>query len=88
MKFESIERFNHVAIVAVAADAGAGSQPLVRVYDAETAELKFEFLAYAASYRLLYVAGEVPLMIPANSLKYKQTLCNPLGLSIIINDLS
>jgi hypothetical protein len=49
--FESIERFNHVEIVAVGADAGATSKPRVLVYDAETMELKFSFLAYARSYQ-------------------------------------
>ncbi|WP_417746822.1 matrixin family metalloprotease [Rosistilla oblonga] len=48
--FESIERFNHVEIIAIAEPAGNGSQPRVRVFDAETNEFKFEFLAYEADY--------------------------------------
>ncbi len=48
--FESIERFNHVDIIAIAEPAGNGSQPRVRVFDAETNEFKFEFLAYEADY--------------------------------------
>ena len=34
--FESIERFNHVDILAVAAEAGSGSSASVQVFDAET----------------------------------------------------
>lgn len=34
--FESIERFNHVDILAVGADAGSGSSASVQVFDAET----------------------------------------------------
>ena len=49
--FESIEGFNHVAIVAVGAVSSATSVPLVRVYDAETGEFRFEFLAYEPTYR-------------------------------------
>ncbi|WP_283432102.1 dockerin type I domain-containing protein [Neorhodopirellula lusitana] len=48
--FESIERFNHVDIIAVTEPAGAGSEPRVRVFDAETLEFKFEFLAYELDY--------------------------------------
>lgn len=48
--FESIERFNHVDVVAIPEPAGKGSKPLVRVFDAETKEFKFEFLAYEANY--------------------------------------
>lgn len=47
--FESIERFNHVDRVAVAADAGRTSSPVVRVYDAETRDFLFELPA-AATY--------------------------------------
>ena len=53
VQFASIEKFNHVDIVAVAADAGSTSKPLVRVYDAETNELKFQIapsLTYGDSY--------------------------------------
>jgi len=46
VEFESIERFNHVDIIAVAADSGKKSRPLVRVYDAETLEHRFDFYAY------------------------------------------
>ena len=52
--FASIERFNHVELVAVGADAGTASKPRVRVYDAETNELKFEIApsqTYGSSYR-------------------------------------
>jgi hypothetical protein len=54
VEFESIERFNHVDIVAAGADAGTYSKPRVRVYDAETNELKFELppeVTYGAAYR-------------------------------------
>jgi Ca2+-binding RTX toxin-like protein len=48
--FESIERFNHVDVVAIPEPAGKGSKPRVRVFDAETKEFKFEFLAYETNY--------------------------------------
>lgn len=50
VRFESIERFNHVDIVAIPEPAGKGNKPRVRVFDAETMEFKFEFLAYEAAY--------------------------------------
>ncbi|MCI0684277.1 MAG: autotransporter-associated beta strand repeat-containing protein [Gemmataceae bacterium] len=46
--FESIERFNHVDILAV---ANASGPPLVRVYDAETLEFRFQVLAYEGFFR-------------------------------------
>jgi hypothetical protein len=52
--FLDIERFNHVDRVAVAADAGATSKPVVRVYDAETKAFLFEIPAastYGDRYR-------------------------------------
>jgi len=52
--FESIEKFNHVDRVAVGADAGVRSSPVVRVYDAETKGFLFEIPAsatYGAGYR-------------------------------------
>jgi len=54
--FRSIERFNHVDRVAVAADAGATSKPVVRVYDAETKAFLFEIPA-AATYGDRYRDG-------------------------------
>lgn len=54
--FESIERFNHVDRVAVAADAGVRSSPVVRVYDAETKALLFEIPA-SATYGVTYRDG-------------------------------
>lgn len=50
VNFESIERFNHVDIIAVPEPAGDGSKTRVRVFDAETLDFKFEFLAYDAEY--------------------------------------
>ena len=63
VEFESIEKFNHVDIVAVGADAGRKSKPRVRVYDAETMELKFEFLAYRSSHAggVRAAAGDIDL---------------------------
>ena len=63
VEFESIEKFNHVDIVAVGADAGRKSKPLVRVYDAETMELKFEFPAYKSSHAggVRVAAGDIDL---------------------------
>ncbi len=46
--FESIERFNHVAILAV---ANASGSPYVKVYDAETYEFKFQVLAYESFFK-------------------------------------
>jgi hypothetical protein len=46
--FESIERFNHVDILAVANAKGA---PLIKVYDAETLALKFQVMAYERFFR-------------------------------------
>ena len=51
VNFESIERFNHVERLAIAAEAGRFSQPIVKVYDAETMEFLFQFMAYEPSYR-------------------------------------
>ncbi len=48
VNFLSIERFNHVAIYAV---ANAGAIPLVKVYDAETNEFKFQVTAYENFFR-------------------------------------
>ena len=50
VSFTGIERFNHVDVVAIPEPAGKGSKPRVRVFDAETKEFKFEFLAYEANY--------------------------------------
>ncbi len=52
--FESIERFNHVEIVAVGADVGSKSKPRVSVFDAETGEWKFDITpsqTYGNTYR-------------------------------------
>jgi Ca2+-binding RTX toxin-like protein len=54
VQFESIERFNHVDIVAAGADAGTYTNPTVQVFDAETNELKFTLPAqvtYGVNYR-------------------------------------
>ena len=54
VNFDGIERFNHVDIVAVAADGGRYANPRVRVFDAETNELKFELppeVTYGEGYR-------------------------------------
>lgn len=50
VSFENIERFNHVEIIALPEPAGDGSKTRVRVFDAETLEFKFEFLAYDAEF--------------------------------------
>jgi hypothetical protein len=49
--FESIERFNHVDIVATGTEKGTTSLPVVRVYDAETGEFKFQITAYENTFR-------------------------------------
>lgn len=52
--FESIERFNHVDILAIAAEAGSGSSAAVQVFDAETLVPLFTIDAaatYGARYR-------------------------------------
>ncbi|MBL8794479.1 MAG: FG-GAP repeat protein [Planctomycetia bacterium] len=51
VNFESIERFNHVDIVAVAQDAGTTSSPYVNVYDAETMEFLYRVTPYEATFR-------------------------------------
>jgi hypothetical protein len=51
VNFTSIERFNHVDIVAVAQDAGTTSSPVVKVYDAETMEFKFQVTPYEPTFR-------------------------------------
>jgi hypothetical protein len=56
VSFESIERFNHVDILAVAAEAGASSSAAVRVYDAETLAPLFTIDA-AATYGIKYREG-------------------------------
>ena len=56
VSFESIERFNHVDILAVAAEAGATSSAAVRVYDAETLKQLFTIDA-AATYGIKYREG-------------------------------
>jgi hypothetical protein len=56
VSFESIERFNHVDILAVAAEAGASSNAAVRVYDAETLAPLFTIDA-AATYGIKYREG-------------------------------
>src|SRR5262249_6478196 len=48
--FESIERFNHVAITASTVDAGSGTQ-VVTVRDAETGAVKFQVVPYESGYR-------------------------------------
>lgn len=56
VSFNSIERFNHVDILAVAAEAGATSSAAVRVYDAETLAPLFTIDA-AATYGTKYREG-------------------------------
>ncbi len=51
VRFTSIERFNYFPLLAIAAEAHGDGEPLVRVYDAETQELQFEYLAYEAAYQ-------------------------------------
>ncbi|MDC0936029.1 PKD domain-containing protein [Pirellulales bacterium] len=46
LAFESIERFNHVERLAVAGEAAQDGRPIVKVFDAETKELLFQFFAY------------------------------------------
>jgi hypothetical protein len=46
LNFQSIERFNHVAITATPVAGGPSSTPRVTVRDAETGEVKFTALAY------------------------------------------
>ncbi|GEM_PF-3160615 len=48
VSFESIERFNHVDILAIA--NGKGS-PIVKVYDAETMQFRFQVLAYPSFFQ-------------------------------------
>ncbi|MFO0878369.1 MAG: hypothetical protein U0840_13595 [Gemmataceae bacterium] len=48
--FESIERFNHVGIMASSADAGSPRQTVV-VRDAETGAVRFAVLPYEPTYR-------------------------------------
>lgn len=48
--FESIERFNHVGVIASSADPGSVRQTVV-VRDAETGAIRFTVTPYAASYR-------------------------------------
>ena len=47
--FDGFEKLNHVGIVVVAPDVG--SEPLVQVFDAETGQLKFSFLAFDPNFR-------------------------------------
>jgi len=54
--FESIERFNHVDILAVGSEAGATSSPTVRVFDAETLAPLFTIDA-AATFGVGYREG-------------------------------
>ncbi len=56
VSFTSIERFNHVDILAVASEAGATSSAAVRVYDAETLAPLFTIDA-AATYGIKYREG-------------------------------
>ncbi len=46
--FDGFEKLNHVGVIVVAPDVGAPS--LVRVYDAETGDLKFSFFAYSKNF--------------------------------------
>jgi hypothetical protein len=41
VNFTSMERYNHVAVVAIAADSSSSVVPILRVYDAETGELRY-----------------------------------------------
>src|SRR5262249_36270472 len=50
VNFTSIERFNHVALTAIAADGGPNSPPTARVYDAETGEFRFQVTAFPNSF--------------------------------------
>lgn len=56
VSFESIERFNHVDVVAAAADAGQTGSPVVHVLDAETLEPLFMIPA-TATFGLKYRGG-------------------------------
>jgi len=49
--FERIERFNHVDIFATAPDAGTSSAAVVKVYDAETAELLTTVAPFGNSFK-------------------------------------
>lgn len=51
IQFTSIEAFNYFGLLAVGADAHRNSQPLVKVYNAQTNDLLFQFLAYEANFR-------------------------------------
>ena len=56
INFTSIEKLNYFALLAVGSDAGATSQPIVKVYDAATGEIQqigasTEIQAYEANYR-------------------------------------
>jgi hypothetical protein len=51
INFTSIEKIKYFEILAVAADGGFGSRPIVQVYDAETKDLSVQFLAYAANWK-------------------------------------
>ena len=50
VNYKQIEKMNHVQTVAVANDAG-GTEPRVKVIDAETGVLKFNFLAFDPSFK-------------------------------------
>jgi FG-GAP-like repeat/PLAT/LH2 domain len=49
--FESIERFNHVDIVATAPDSGTSSPATAKVYDAETGELLYQVTPFENSFK-------------------------------------
>jgi FG-GAP-like repeat/PLAT/LH2 domain/FG-GAP repeat len=49
--FESIERFNHVDVLATAPDAGTSSPAVVKVYDAETGEFLYQVSPFETSFK-------------------------------------
>lgn len=61
VKFESMERFNHVERLAVSGEGARDGKPHIKVYDAETKEFLFEFTPYDVDYRdgVRVVTGDV-----------------------------
>ncbi|MGL5095244.1 MAG: FG-GAP repeat domain-containing protein, partial [Planctomycetia bacterium] len=49
--FTSMEQFDQVGALVTSADAGRSSRPLVRVYDEDTRNFRFEFFAFERSFR-------------------------------------
>ena len=63
VNYQSMERFNHVDIVALAVVGSANSLPTVTVKDAETGEVKYQFTPYQNTYRgsVQVATGDVDL---------------------------